>query len=752
MTLFKVNQRFLDVQNEPQEMLLPIEGYEDTPLLSLKMSVGNLERMISKVIENANIATERSAYPANELSQDESASICLYTMDWKISDRSLCARLNAALRSNDRSEIIPYFFYLKLFLTALCKLKSAKKTVWRGVKADLRNQYPIGKSFIWWGFSSCIESFDDIQSDQFLGKKGLRTVFQIECETGKVINEHSYYHDINEILLLPGIQLQVIDQNYPSNDLCVIHLKEIQSSSSSSPSYLQSPLTSSLTKFSTKQNKNKPHSAPLSSSTRHITNSSCGQRNKSLCTSSLCIPQTETKVTKKTTKSHENKMLKELINKERKKESIRFPKQVLNYDDMEIIADELISNKYWRIIYLWENYINEKHMLILMGGLKLNSTLICLNLDCNTLGDEGASILASILKTNTSLRTVYLNKNQVNDIGAQELASMLYVNRTLTHLELSSNSIGDDGIAAISNALKINNSLRTIYLNDNNITEVGAEYLAHMLQVNKALTDLQLSSNPIGDNGVNVIAHILQQNITLESLHIGQTIITIESMHEIGKMLEMNTMLKSLYLNNNNLGDDALMIIISSLKKNRTLTTLDITMNNLTDKSAHEFACLLKQKQTNLTNLIISQNPLGDMGISFIASALVNNTTLTKLIVESVEMTTEGVDQLSNMLCSNKTLRYLALNNNEIDDNCMNLLVDGLKYNKTLENLYMNNCNLKDKCVPLIIDIMKQNKTLIYIELVKNHLTEQGKMTINEAATLYKTCSIYLDFTFQRVH
>ncbi|CAF2489160.1 unnamed protein product [Rotaria sp. Silwood2] len=750
MTLFKANQRFFDVQNEPQEMLLPIEGYEDMPLLSLKMSVENLERMISKANENANIATERCAYPANELSQDESASICLYTMDWKINDQSLCAQLNAVLRSKDRSELIPYYFYLKLFLTALWKLKSVKKTVWRGAKADLSDQYPIGKSFIWWGFSSCIESFNDIQSDKFLGKKGRRTLFEIECETGKAINGHSYYHDIDEILLLPGIQLQVIDQNYPSNDLCIIRLKEIQSSSSSS--YLQSPLTSSTMKLSAKQYKNKPRSAPLLPSARHVTNSSSSQGSKSLSVSSLHIPQVETKVTRKTSKSYENKVLKELINKERKNESIRFPKQMLNYDDMEMIADELISNKYWTIIYLWENYLNEKHMLILMKGLKLNSTLICLNLDCNMLGDEGASILASILKTNTSLRTVYSNKNQINDIGAQELACMLYVNRTLTHLELSSNSIGDDGVIAISNALKINNSLRTINLNDNNITEIGAEYIAEMLQVNKTLTDLQLSSNPIGDKGINLISHVLKQNITLESVHIGQTMITIKSMHEIGKMLETNTILKSLYLNDNNLGDNALMLMIPSLMKNKTLTTLDLTMNNLTDKSAKEFACLLKQTKTTLTNLIISHNPLGDMGISFISSALINNKTLIKLMVESVDITIEGVRQLADMLCSNKTLRYLVLNNNEIDDNCMNLLVDGLQYNKTLQNLYLNNCNLKDKCVPLIIDIMKQSKTLIYIELVKNHLTEQGKMTINEAAMLNKTCSIYLDFTFERVH
>ena len=133
-------------------LLCRIEGYEDMPLLPLKVSVENLERMVSKVTENASIARQRSSCPKHGLSEDESASICLYTMDWKANDQSLSSHLNAALRSKDRSELIPYFFYLKLFLTALSKLKTVKKTVWRGVKADLSHQYPVGKVFVWCGF------------------------------------------------------------------------------------------------------------------------------------------------------------------------------------------------------------------------------------------------------------------------------------------------------------------------------------------------------------------------------------------------------------------------------------------------------------------------------------------------------------------------------------------------------------------------------------------------------------------------
>jgi hypothetical protein len=129
-----------------------IEGYEDMPLLSLTMSVENLNQTISKATQNARTCFERSADPTNGLSQDESGAICLYTMDSKSNDQSISQRLNRALRATDQSTLLPYLFYLKLFSTALSKLKSVKKTIWRGVKADLSSQYPVGKTVVWWGF------------------------------------------------------------------------------------------------------------------------------------------------------------------------------------------------------------------------------------------------------------------------------------------------------------------------------------------------------------------------------------------------------------------------------------------------------------------------------------------------------------------------------------------------------------------------------------------------------------------------
>ena len=154
MTLLKAHPRFFDVHHEHQHSIPSgaTHDYEDMPVLSLKMAVENLDTIVNKASQNAHIATERSAHPHHPLTQDQSAAICFYTMNWKPTDQAISTQLNTALRSQDQTQIIPYLFYLKLFTSALNKLKSCKKTIWRGVNADLSNEYSPGKTIVWRGF------------------------------------------------------------------------------------------------------------------------------------------------------------------------------------------------------------------------------------------------------------------------------------------------------------------------------------------------------------------------------------------------------------------------------------------------------------------------------------------------------------------------------------------------------------------------------------------------------------------------
>ena len=206
-----INARFLDASEEPNQVLLPIRGYEKEPLLSLEEATQPLDQVLNDLDMMVDTAKRNSKKPADGLSSNESAAIHLYTMQWSKPHLSLYTTLNNILRSERREPLEPWFRYLKLVLTALYKLPSLKRTIWRGVRGNLSDQYQDDQ--IWWGFSSCTESVEVME--QFIGKSGVRTLFSIECINGKAIRPHSYYKKENEILLMPGTYFSRCGQMEP---------------------------------------------------------------------------------------------------------------------------------------------------------------------------------------------------------------------------------------------------------------------------------------------------------------------------------------------------------------------------------------------------------------------------------------------------------------------------------------------------------------------------------------------------------
>jgi hypothetical protein len=123
-TSMQVNPRLMaSVRDEPEQMLKPVSRYKEEPLLSIDEVCKPLEQILDKELaQNMFIAKANSAEPEDKLTQDESASIHLYTMEWKKSENSLYAVLNRTLRMVDRRKLERWFKYLKLFLTAFFKL------------------------------------------------------------------------------------------------------------------------------------------------------------------------------------------------------------------------------------------------------------------------------------------------------------------------------------------------------------------------------------------------------------------------------------------------------------------------------------------------------------------------------------------------------------------------------------------------------------------------------------------------------
>ncbi|CAF3381493.1 unnamed protein product [Rotaria socialis] len=219
--------RLTDIVKEPLRALPPIDGYEEMPLVSLEVAVAPLESFLPSIQRYVDVAKQSCREPVDSLSPDESAAIRLFTMVWEPLDECLYVALNAVLRSPQRSFLKSWFLFLKLFLTAFNRLPSTSRcNVYRWTELDLQLQYTKGKPVIWWGFSSCTASIEAFESKRVLGKSGPKTLFAIECFSGKDIRKHSYNPSDDEILLCPGTYFEVVSCIDARADLHIIQLKE----------------------------------------------------------------------------------------------------------------------------------------------------------------------------------------------------------------------------------------------------------------------------------------------------------------------------------------------------------------------------------------------------------------------------------------------------------------------------------------------------------------------------------------------
>jgi hypothetical protein len=92
----------------------------------------------------------------------------------------------------------------------------------------MRKDYPEGETIYWWGFSSCTTKAGVLKNEDYLGSSGKRTMFTIECFSGKDIRQHSNFRDEDEIILPPGRQFEVVSCLEQGNDFYLIQLKETE--------------------------------------------------------------------------------------------------------------------------------------------------------------------------------------------------------------------------------------------------------------------------------------------------------------------------------------------------------------------------------------------------------------------------------------------------------------------------------------------------------------------------------------------
>jgi hypothetical protein len=440
--------RISDIVQKSLEHSTLIYGYDKMPIVSLEEAIEPLISFLGIEIRSyVSIAKEHytNIPPINGLTLNESASILLYLMEWQPHDQCISFALNSMLRSKKRhKQIKSWFPYLKLLLTSLSKLPFAQRSIYRAIKCDLSKDYPLGKTFTWWSFSSCTSSIDVLEAEPILGKNGPRTLFEIESgHSGKDLSQHSFRPTECEVILLPATHLQVIAYQNPSIDLHIIRLKEIE--------------------------------LPFSLLLHSMSSSYIRQKNN----------------------YHDNTQLVERISKCESRSLVDLSHKNLIDLDIAIVVEEAMIKKQCTQLNLSSNLITTHGIQIIANQISL-SHLQILDLGFNHLRDNGVRILVqSILASNNTRATLTdlrLSHNMISDEGIKYVAQLLENNHcNLTNLWLSYNQITSKGLQLLAKAINRNHSkLEALFLTENPLGNESVNILTAILEHSRSLGSLSI--------------------------------------------------------------------------------------------------------------------------------------------------------------------------------------------------------------------------------------------------------------------
>mmetsp|Transcript_91616 Transcript_91616/g.144838 ORF Transcript_91616/g.144838 Transcript_91616/m.144838 type:complete len:942 (+) Transcript_91616:2-2827(+) len=167
------------------------------------------------------------------MTQEEIASVVIYTMECNPREGSVYYAMNKALRNKNREAVKSWRNYIWYFLHALKKIPPSKvMTLYRGSKcklADMGLDLDKGDDFTWSAFSSAATTVDVM--NQFLGTTGDRTLVTITMDQriGRLVTDFSLFPDENEVLLPPNVSFEFVSKFECAPGFWMVQAQQVES-------------------------------------------------------------------------------------------------------------------------------------------------------------------------------------------------------------------------------------------------------------------------------------------------------------------------------------------------------------------------------------------------------------------------------------------------------------------------------------------------------------------------------------------
>jgi Ran GTPase-activating protein (RanGAP) involved in mRNA processing and transport len=197
-----------------------------------------------------------------------------------------------------------------------------------------------------------------------------------------------------------------------------------------------------------------------------------------------------------------------------------------NIPAVRIIAEGVRSNTTLEDLQLQCCGLDDQGILVLANGLGLrDSGLVELSLYNNYITSVGVLALAGeVTKAMNRVVMLSLSYNPVGSEGATILADAFGRNAmpSLKDLMLDDCGIGDDGFAALVSALEGNESLQLLSLKRNHIGERGFLALAESLPNIKGLQRINFMANEAFESTLPLLTEGFRKNTSLVEVNIGR--------------------------------------------------------------------------------------------------------------------------------------------------------------------------------------------------------------------------------------
>lgn len=417
-----------------------------------------------------------------------------------------------------------------------------------------------------------------------------------------------------------------------------------------------------------------------------------------------------------------------------------------------------------------------QHALALGSALRVNKTLIELNLARNEVGDVGVDALADALRVNTTLQVLDLSYNSITDEGANALTAAIQDNADcgLLALALQGNLITDSGAVAFAEMLQNEGEkLEALRLDRNAIGDMGAIALATALEHEAPLVELRLNGNSkIGEAAVKQLSQAVQASKRVELLDLSGTDMQAPSARELLLASTKNKTLHTLRMGYNPkmgtagtlepaitqaLTDPSCTLIeldvsmaglvptdmaamARAMDRNTNIETLDISGNRTNGVNFVQLLAAALERNSRLRTLRVASCGIGD-GADAIFAALRVQGTLRSLVLSSNPIPARSLDELAVTLEEdNAGLRELELDDVEMGNRGAKTLAAALEKNRTVRSLSVRRIGVDDSGAAHFAEMLWRNSTLRELDLGSNPIADGGASAL--ATALRKNSSL----------